>query len=87
MLTALAAIVYYRRRIVSQPWDLVLAGILPAGAIAFLGWILVKSVIGAPASQLWSLAGVGIAGIALMFVARFVLRAQFFKTPRESAES
>jgi hypothetical protein len=64
-----------------------LAGVLPAGAIAFLGWILVKSVMGAPASQLWSLAGVGIAGIVLMFIARYLLRAQFFSTPRESAES
>jgi amino acid transporter len=87
ILTALAAMVYYRRRIFSQPWDAVLAGLLPAGAIAFLGWILVKSVLDAPASQLWSLAGVGIAGIALMLVARFVLRAQFFKTPRESADA
>ena len=87
MLTALAAIVYYRRRIFSEPWDALLAGVLPAGAIAFLGWILVKSVIGAPASQLWSLAGVGIAGIVLMLIARYGLKAQFFKVPRESAES
>jgi hypothetical protein len=64
-----------------------LAGVLPAGAIAFLGWILVKSTIGAPGSQLWSLAGVGIAGIVLMLIARYVLRAQFFSTPRESAET
>jgi amino acid transporter len=87
ILTALAAMVYYRRRIFSAPWDALLAGVLPAGAIAFLGWILVKSIMGAPASQLWSLAGVGIAGIVLLFIARYVLRAQFFSTPRESAES
>jgi amino acid transporter len=87
MLTALAAIVYYRRRIFSAPWDAMLAGVLPAGAIAFLGWILVKSVIGAEGAQLWSLAGVGIAGIVLMLIARYILRAQFFNTPRESAET
>jgi len=87
MLTALAAIVYYRRRIFSVPWDAMLAGVLPAGAIAFLGWILVKSIIGAEGAQLWSLAGVGIAGIVLMLIARYVLRAQFFSTPRESAET
>ena len=29
MLTALAAIVYYRRRIFSEPWDAMLAGVLP----------------------------------------------------------
>ena len=68
ILTALAAIVDYRRRIFSAPWDAMLAGVLPAGAIAFLGWILVKSIIGAPASQLWSLTGVGIAGIVLMLI-------------------
>jgi len=87
ILTALAAIVYYRRRIFGQVWDAMLAGVFPAGAIAFLGWIVVKSIIAAPMSQLWSLAGVGITGIVLMLVARFILRPQFFNTQRESAEA
>jgi amino acid transporter len=84
ILTALAAMTYYRRRIFSNAWDALLVGILPVGAVGFLGWVMVKSIMAAPASQLWSLAGVGAAGVALMFVARFVLRSPFFRIPRES---
>ena len=43
ILTALAAIVYYRRRVVSNAWDAVLVGILPLGAAGFLGWVVFKS--------------------------------------------
>jgi amino acid transporter len=84
ILTALAAMVYYRRRIFSNAWDALLVGILPLGAVAFLGWILVKSVMVAPPSQLWSLVGVASAGVALMFVARVMLRSPFFGISRES---
>ncbi|MGO9221879.1 MAG: APC family permease [Streptosporangiaceae bacterium] len=85
VLTAIAAIVYYRRRIVSNPWDAVLVGILPVGAVAFLVWMVVKSLQAAPASQIWSLAGIVGVGFILMIVARFVLRSPFFGIPRESA--
>ena len=84
ILTALAAIVYYRRRIVSSAWDFVTVGLLPLGAAGFLGWIFVKSLGEAPWSQRWSLIGIVIAGLALMFFARFVLRSPFFQIPRES---
>ena len=43
MLTALAAVTYYRRRIFSNAWDAVLVGILPLAAAGFLGWVVVKS--------------------------------------------
>ncbi len=85
VLTAIAAMVYFRRRIVSNAGDLVLVGILPLGAAAFLVWLLVKSLLAAPAPQLWSVAGVVATGIVLMFVARFVLRSPFFQAQRESA--
>jgi amino acid transporter len=85
VLTAIAAMVYYRRRIVSNPWDAVLVGILPVGAVAFLVWMVVKSLQAAPASQIWSLVGIVGVGFILMFVARFVLRSPFFGIPRESA--
>jgi amino acid transporter len=84
ILTALAAVVYYRRRIVSNAWDFVTAGLLPLGAAGFLGWIFVKSLGEAPWEQRWSLIGVVIAGLVLMFVARFGLRSSFFSLPRES---
>jgi amino acid transporter len=84
ILTALAAIVYYRRRIVSNPWDFVTAGLLPLGAAGFLGWIFVKSLGEAPWEQRWSLIVVVLIGLALMVFARFGLRSSFFRLPRES---
>ena len=84
ILTALAAMVYYRRRIVSGAFDFVTVGLLPLGAAGFLGWIFVKSLGEAPWSQRWSLIGIVIAGLVLMVCARFVLRSSFFSLPRES---
>ena len=84
-LTALAAIAYYRRRIFSNVWDAFMVGILPLAAAVFLAWVVVKSVISAPAEQRWSLIGIIGAGVVLMFVARFVLHSPFFQIPRESA--
>ena len=85
ILTALAAIVYYRRRVVSNAWDAVLVGILPLGAAGFLGWVVFRSLQLAAASERWSLVGIFGAGVIMMFVARFVLRSPFFQVPRESA--
>jgi amino acid transporter len=84
ILTALAAVVYYRRRIVGNAWDFVTAGLLPLGAAGFLGWIFVKSLGKAPWEQRWSLIAVVIAGLALMVFARFGLRSPFFQLPRET---
>jgi len=106
ILTALAAIVYYRRRVFSSARDALILGtlplgaavrrvfsgardalilgILPLGAAGFLGWILVKSLISAPAPQLWSLVGIVALGVILLFTARFVLRSPFFQIRRES---
>jgi amino acid transporter len=85
MLTALAAVTYYRRRILSNAWDLLLVGVLPIAAAGFLGWVVVKSVQAEPTSQKWALVAIIGSGVALMFVARFVLRSPFFHLPRESA--
>jgi len=84
MLTALAAIVYYRRRVVSGFWNLITLGILPLGSIVFLGWIVVKFMQGSKAAENWSLGGVVGVGIILMLVARFGLKSSFFRLPRES---
>jgi amino acid transporter len=85
ILTGIAAIVYYRRRVISNAWDLVLVGILPLGAAGFLGWIVVRSLQTAPWSQRWSVVGIMAAGVIVMLVARFVMRSEFFQVPRESA--
>ncbi|HTS95249.1 MAG TPA: APC family permease [Streptosporangiaceae bacterium] len=84
ILTALATIFYYRRRVYTSVWDFVILGLLPIGASVFLGWIVVKSLDGAPASQVWSLVGVVVAGVVLMLAARFILRSPFFQIRRES---
>ncbi|HEY6315124.1 MAG TPA: APC family permease, partial [Streptosporangiaceae bacterium] len=84
ILTALATIAYYRRRIVARLWDLVWLGVLPLGAAGFLGWIIVKSMLQAPANQNWSILGIVLIGVVLMFVARFGLQSPFFGIRRES---
>jgi len=84
ILTALATMVYYRRRIVASLWDFVVLGVLPLGAAGFLGWILARSIQTAPAAQNWSLLGVLVAGLFLMVFARLGLRSVFFSIPRES---
>jgi amino acid transporter len=87
ILTALATMVYYRRRIMARPWDLVSLGVLPLAAAGFLGWIIVKSMMRAPATQNWPLLGIVVVGLILMFVARFGLRSPFFGIQRESSAS
>jgi amino acid transporter len=85
ILTALTVVVYYRRRLTANLWEAVVLGVLPLAAAGFLGWILVKSLLAAPATQLWSLAGIIVAGLIMMVVARVVLQSSFFQIRRESA--
>jgi amino acid transporter len=84
ILTALATMVYYRRRVFSSLWDALILGFLPLCAAIFLGWILEKSLRTAPPPQIWSLVAIVGLGLILMFSARFVLRSSFFQIPRES---
>lgn len=84
ILTALAAITYYWRRIFSNVMDAIIIGLLPLAAASFLGWILVKSLQVAAPSQIWTLAGIVGVGVVLMLVARFVLKPQFFHLKRET---
>ena len=76
---------YYRRRIFSRVWDALLVGLLPLGSIAFLAWVVVKSLQGAPNAQRYALTGIVIAGLVMMVIARVFLRSQFFHLQRESA--
>jgi amino acid transporter len=84
ILTALACVVYYRRRVVTGAWNAISLGILPLASAVFLGWMAVKSVISAPLPQRWSLLGIVVAGLLMLLVARFVLRSPFFGVQRES---
>jgi amino acid transporter len=84
ILTALATMVYYRRRVTGTVGDFLLLGLLPLGAAGFLGWILVRSIQLAPWTQRWSFIGIVVVGLALMLVARLALRSPFFALRRES---
>jgi amino acid transporter len=85
ILTALATIVYYRSRVLSNVKDAIVLGLLPLGAAGFLAWLVEKSLQQAPSSQVWSVVGVFVAGLLMMLVARFVLRSPFFSIERESS--
>jgi amino acid transporter len=83
-ITALAAMVYYRRRVMSSWRDALTLGILPIAAVVFLGYVAIKSILSAPAAQNYSLLGFVVVGVILIFVARFGLRSPFFQIKRES---
>ena len=85
ILTALAMIVYYRRRVFSGLRDFVILGLLPLGAAGFLGWMFEQSLqTQATWAERWSLIGIIGLGLILMLSARFFLRSPFFQIPRES---
>jgi len=87
ILTALATVVYYRRRIMARPADLVWLGVLPLAAAGFLCWIIVKSMLQAPAPQNWSILGIVVVGVILMVAARILLRSDFWGIQRESSDA
>jgi amino acid transporter len=87
ILTTLAALIYYRRRIIASWRDAIIAGVLPLGAAGFLSYILYRSISSAWDSarpQVWSIVGVIAAGLIMLLIARFGLRSIFFRLPRES---
>jgi amino acid transporter len=82
--TALAAMVYYRRRVLSNVSDALTLGLLPLASIVFLAWIAIKSIFNAPAAQNYSLLGFVVVGLILLLMAKFVWRSSFFETRRET---
>jgi amino acid transporter len=84
ILTAIATIVYYRRRVVSSAWNAIVLGILPLAAAGFLVWVLIKFLQTTTPASLWSVAGIVAVGLVLMVVARVGFRSSFFALPRES---
>ncbi len=87
VLTALATLAYYRRRLTASWQNALSLGILPAAAAGFLVWIFVRSVGTATWTQRWSLIGIVAVGVVLMLIARFGLRSSFFRIPLESEAS
>jgi len=83
-ITALAAMVYYRRRVLSNVSDALTLGLLPLASIVFLAYVAIKSMLSAPAAQNYSLLGFLVVGLVLLLIARFGWRSPFFNTRRES---
>jgi amino acid transporter len=84
IMTALATMVYYRRRVFGGAWDALILGLLPLGAAVFLGWMLVRTLQNSPWTQRWSLISIVALGVVMLLVARFILRSPFFSLRRES---
>jgi amino acid transporter len=84
ILTALATIVYYRRRVFGGFTDFIVLGLLPLAAAVFLGWMFEDTVRSVPWAQRWSLIGVIVVGLIFMVGARVISRSPFFRIPRES---
>jgi amino acid transporter len=85
ILTALATIVYYRRRVFGSFWDFIILGLLPLGAAVFLGWMFEQSLqTQASWAERWSLIGIIALGLVMMLIARVFLRSPFFHIARES---
>ena len=83
-ITALAAMVYYRRRVLSNVSDAITLGLLPLASIVFLAYIAIKSILSAPAAQNYSLLGFFVVGLVLLLIARFGWRSSIFEIRRES---
>lgn len=83
-LTALATVVYYRRIVLRSAADLLLVGVLPLAAAGVLAWVVVRSFPSLSPTSHWTLLGVGVAGLVLMAVSAFLVRAPYFGLARES---
>jgi amino acid transporter len=85
VLTGVAMISYYRRRVFSSVGGALVDGILPLAAAVFLGWIIFKTMQSNTANVNWTITGIVGVGIVLMIVIRFTSRgASYFATRREA---
>ena len=84
IMTALATMVYYRRRVFGGARDGLILGVLPLAAAGFLGWMLVRTLQNSPWTQRWSLIAIVAAGLVMLLAARFILKSPFFSIRRES---
>jgi amino acid transporter len=84
ILTALAVIVYYRRRVVSRFSNFIMDGLFPFIAACFLGWMFEEQLRTLPAAQIWSLVAIIAIGLLMMIIARYVWQSPFFRIQRES---
>ena len=87
ILTGLALIAYFRRRIFSNLVGAVVLGLLPLAAVVFLGWIIERAMAANAANVNWTIAGIVAVGIVLMVVVRMTPDgARYFATQREAQQ-
>jgi amino acid transporter len=85
ILTLLALIAYYRRRVFSSAGNAVMVGLLPLAAMVFLGWIVYKTMAANATNVNWTLAGIVVVGIVLMALVRMTSSgAHYFTSQRET---
>jgi amino acid transporter len=85
ILTLLALIAYYRRRVFSGVGNAVMVGLLPLAAMVFLGWIVYKTMAANATNVNWTLAGIVVVGIVLMALVRMTSSgAHYFTSQRET---
>jgi amino acid transporter len=85
ILTGVAMIAYYRRRVFSSLVGAFMDGLLPLAAAVFLGWIIYKAMASNAANVNWTIVGIVGVGVVLMFVTRLTGHgAEYFATRREA---
>ncbi len=84
ILTALALLAYYWRRILSGVWDALILGLLPLASAGFLVWMVVEGTMGVPLAARWTLLGIFGAGLVLMVASRVLLKSDFYQIRRET---
>jgi len=86
LLTAGAAIWYYRRRIASSTADFFLGGVLPGIGVAFMGFVIVYSLVTHSLNGIQIVFGFGLAlvGLVLSFISSRVGHARFYSDPTSS---
>jgi amino acid transporter len=85
ILTGVALIAYYRRRVFSSPVNAIMLGVLPLAAVVFLGWIIERTMAANAANVNWTIAGIVGVGIVLMLAIRMTSGgARYFHTEREA---
>jgi amino acid transporter len=87
ILTGLAMIIYYRRRVFSSLVGAIVDGLLPLAAAAFLGWIIEQAMASNAANVNWTIAGIVGVGIVLMALARLTHRGAFYFATQREAEA
>lgn len=86
-ITGLAAAWFYRRFILRSPKDFLLLGLMPLAGAGLLLWVAYKAITALTTTEAEILAGVGILGVIMLFVAVFVYRSPIFQIKAEAATS